>query len=340
MKAFTLLLSASRANAIALLAAFSLLIHIEDAVPQACATMQTYDPNYPVILQPPVNQTNAGAWHWAGTGDFVLRYQNSNGSIAGSLESYGSQCGDTYNTTGGINAQGGFNLTSTDATSPSLGCTSTLYMSGTVSGAGCTVASGSWHNTSNLSGSFSMTHECYVPTGETNQVFTGWEQNQNPNGAVYESARFLMQLAPLTFNWGGRTVSETFPQPANDGCWFQGSAVPKLVSIPTANVRLDSTGRYGDVIGPVIGPVVNAVQYYRQHARTPCSETTQQVMVIDCPNLPANPTYFTNTQIDTIGPRLLTVSRGNYPPVSEAFGAPAPALTLPAWLFNLLFPPH
>jgi hypothetical protein len=127
-----------------------------------------------------------------------------------------------------------------------------------------------------------MTHGCYFPTGEMNQVFTGWTENQNKNGGVFESAGFVMQLAPLTFNWGGRIVSETFPQPADDGCWFPGSAVSKLVSTPTANVLVDSTASYGDEIGPVIGPVINAVQYYRQHGRTPCSLTTQQVMVIDC----------------------------------------------------------
>jgi hypothetical protein len=86
--------------------------------------------------------------------------------------------------------------------------------------------------------------------------------------------------------------------------------------------------------------MINAVAYYRQKGRTPCSITIQQVMVIDCPNPPANPTYSTNTIIRTIGPLLLTVTRGNNPSVSEVFGSPAPALTLPAILLNVLFPPH
>ena len=53
-----------------------------------------------------------------------------------------------------------------------------------------------------------------------------------------------------------------------------------------------------------------------------------------------HPSYLTNNIVDAIGPLLLTITRGNNPPVSEAFGTLAPALTLPAFLFNLLFPPH
>jgi hypothetical protein len=320
-----------RANALALLVGFSLLIHIDDAVPQACATMQTYDPDHPVNLQPPASPYT-DAWFWAGTGSASLS-QNSSGLISGDLVS-SNQCGDSFITSGAMNNQGGFSLTSTDS-NPSFGCTSTLYMSGTVSGAGCTVASGSWHNTSNQSGSFSMNHGCYFPFGETNQVFQGWAQQTN-GGYVYEYAGFLVQLSPLTFNWGGRTVSETFPQPAVDGCWFPTSTIPKVVTITSKSVTVGSTARYTDSIGPRI----DAVAYYRQKGRTPCSITVQQVLVIDCPNPPANPTYFTNNLIDAIGPVLLTITRGNNPPVAEAFGTPAPALTLPAILFNLLFPPH
>jgi hypothetical protein len=324
------------ANTFALLAGLSLLIHMDDAVPQACATLQTYNPNDPVAVQGS-GGFEAGLWHWAGTGDFTLN-QNSSGSIAGGIGTLNGACPDNYLTTGVMNDQGGFSLTSTDETSPSLGCTSTLYMSGKVSGAGCTVASGSWHNTSSQSGSFNMTHECFVPTGETNQVFQGFVQRTNTiNGvtAVYEAAAFLMQLAPLSFNWGGRAVSETFPQPPQDGCWFPGSAVPQLVTIASKTVTVDSTGRYNDYIGPK----VNDLTYYRQKGRTPCSITTQQVMTVDCPN-PAQQSYSTNTQIDALGPRLLTVTRGNNPPVSEVFRPPAPALTLPAILLNLLFKPH
>ena len=43
-----------------------------------------------------------------------------------------------------MNNQGAFSLTSNDETSPSLGCTSTLYMSGTVSGPGCLGTANQW----------------------------------------------------------------------------------------------------------------------------------------------------------------------------------------------------
>jgi hypothetical protein len=315
-----------RANTLALLAGLTLLIHIEDAVPQACATMQTTDGDVLV-------QGGTLNWVWTTTGAFDLD-QDSNGRIIGGLGQPNCAPTESYSTTGAMNNSGGFSLTSTEQGS-TFGCASTLNMSGKLSGAGCTVASGSWSNSGGLAGSFNMTHGCYVPTGETNQVFKGF-QSRTQGGGVYEVAVFQMQVAPLTFNWGGRTVSETFPQPANDGCWFPGSLAAKVITPAAGNSPIDSDGIYGDAIGPV----ADAVQYYREKGRTPCTITTQQVLVIDCPNPPANPTYFTVTQIDAIGPRLLTVTRGNNPPVSEVFGPPAPALTLPAILFNLLFRPH
>jgi len=143
-------------------------------------------------------------------------------------------------------------------------------------------------------------------------------------------------LATLFQLGGGRTISETFPTSAIDGCWFPTSAIPKVVTIVSKSVTVGSTARYTDSVGPRI----DAVTYYRQHGRAPCSITIQQVLVIDCPNPPANPTYFTNNLTDAIGPVLLAITRGNEPSVTEAFGAPAPALTLPAILLNLLFPPH
>jgi hypothetical protein len=337
-------MGSSRTTIVSLFMGISLIVYFDDAVPQVCATLQTYNPDYPVAIQA---GSGGQDWNWPNTGSFILN-QNSNGIVDGGLQNAGP-CPDNYNTTGVMNNQGGFSLTSNDEVSPSLGCAQTLNMSGTVNGGaacptenngncGCTVASGTWNNSSGLNGSFSMSHGCFVPSGETNQVFKQWAEVTN-GSTVNEAAVFQLQLSPLTFNWGGRTVSETFPQPAVDGCWFPGSAVPKLTTIATKSVTVDSNAIYTDSIGPVIGSTYNAVAYYRNKGRTPCSLTTQQVMVIDCPNPPANPTYATNTQIDTIGPRLLTVSRGNNPPVSEVFGAPAPALTLPAWILNLVFPP-
>ena len=320
-----------RANAIALLVGLSQLVCIQDAVPQACATMQT-DNNGQVLNQ----GGNGPAWVWTGTGAFNLD-QNSNGLITGN-EGYpncnpGANPPDFYTTTGIMNNNGGFSLTSTYQGSYP-GCATTLTMSGTVSAPGCNVANGNWSNSGGLSGTFKMTHGCYYPTGETNQAFQGWAQ-QIQGSFVYEKAIFQVQLAPLVFNWGGRTISETFPQPAVDGCWWPLSAIPKLVTIATRSTTVDSTAAYSDSIGPL----TIAVDYYRQQGRTPCSLTTQQVLVIDCPNPPGNLTYSTNTQIDTIGPILLTITRGNNPSISEVFGAPAPALTLPAILLNLLFPP-
>ena len=237
---------------------------------------------------------------------------------------------DYYNSSGTIDNGGNFSLTSTHVGN-TASCANSLSMKGNVSGPGCTSANGTWTNSGGNGGTFYMNHSCFYPTGETNQVFQGF--HSVVSSAVYEAATFQLQLAPLSYNWGGRTISETFPQPTVDGCYFPGRAAARYVPI-TKNIPVDSTGRYIDNIGPATA----AVEYYREQGRTPCSFTYQQVMVIDCPNPPANPTYAVVTQTVVIDPLLLTITRGNNPSVSEAFGAPAPALTLPAILFNLLFP--
>jgi hypothetical protein len=183
-----------RANAIALLTGLSLLIHIDDAVPQACATMQTTDDGS-------LLQGGTLNWIWItngiNAGAFDLD-QYSNGYIVGGMGNPGCNPTDSYSTTGTMNNNGGFYLTSTYQGNY-LGCASTVNMRGTLSGAGCTAANGNWSNSSGLAGSFTMTHGCYVSTGETNQVFQGWAQQTN-QGIVYEAAVFQVQVAPLTFN--------------------------------------------------------------------------------------------------------------------------------------------
>lgn len=330
-----------RVNVFALLTGLSLLVYMNNAVPQACATIATVGTGTTVV-------DGIGGWNWVTTG-FLQLSQNSNGFVTGTMAGYvSSTCSGTdeyYNVQGGMNKFGEFSLALTYTGSDS-GCAPTINMSGTVGGAGCTTASGSWSNSRGLSGPLgSMTQGCQIPTGEGSQVFQNWAQSTQTivsggttTTATYDVAVFQMQLAPSssTYNWAGRTIYETFPQAPVDGCWYPGSAIPKAPSPPTRNVPLGSSGTYADQIGPWTG----ALQYYRQKSRTPCSYTQSQVMVIDCPNPPANPTYTTITQIIEMGPLQLTVTRGNYPAVSEIVGAPAPALTLPAILFNLLFPPH
>jgi hypothetical protein len=169
-------MGSSRTTIVSLFMGISLIVYFDDAVPQVCATLQTYNPDYPVAIQA---GSGGQDWNWPNTGSFILN-QNSNGIVDGGLQNAGP-CPDNYNTTGVMNNQGGVSLTSNDEVSPSLGCAQTLNMSGTVNGGaacptenngncGCTVASGTWNNSSGLNGSFSMSHGCFVPSGETNQV--------------------------------------------------------------------------------------------------------------------------------------------------------------------------
>src|SRR6267154_1249303 len=137
-----------RTNVVALIAGLILLIRIDDAVPQACATMQTTDDGS-------LLQSGTLNWAWTGAIDTFDLDQDSNGNIAGTLYPIACSPNDYYgySTTGTMNNSGGFSLSSAYRGS-NPGCATTLTMSGTVSGAGCTAANGNWNNSSGLFGTF------------------------------------------------------------------------------------------------------------------------------------------------------------------------------------------
>jgi hypothetical protein len=318
----------SHANVIALMAGLSLLIHIDDALPaEACASMATVNTG--------TNQVGLSGWEWSTTGHFYLS-QSSNGGLTGRMAGYvSSSCSGTdeyYNMNGAFNSSNGnFSLTAT-YTGSNSGCAPIINMSGTVTGPGCTAASGSWSNDRGLSGPLAMTQACQVPMGETVPAFQSWS-TAPPD--TFPVAIFYQQLSPATtYNWGGRTITETFPTNGVDSCWYPGSLIGKggINHPPLLQTFSSNQEGYNDKLG--LG--TSNASYYRQHGRAPCGTTLYQTMVMDCPNPPGNQSFATGTLFLGVGQTTVTDIRNNVP-ATEVWGTPAPALTMIDIIFNLLF---
>jgi hypothetical protein len=312
-----------RAKAFTLLAGLCafLLPTTGNAVAQSCATMASN-----------AGTGYIGQWDWYSTGGWVLN-QDSSGHIYGSMVTFlGSPTcpeNEHYNASGQYLGNGQFSITSS-YTGTNAGCAGTLTTTGTVTAPGCNNASGTWNNDRGLSGTFQWVNACQIPNGESVPVFQTW-------GTVppdtFPVAFFDQQPLPTTYNWGGRTVTETFPTNGNDSCWFQGSLIGKGgINHPSLTYNLPSNKGYTDKLG--LG--TQNANYYRQHGRTPCGTTLYQTMVMDCPNPQGNQYYSNGTLFLGIGQRTVTDIRNNVGK-SEPWGTPAPPLRIVDWLFNLFF---
>jgi len=269
-------------------------------------------------------------WHdSAGTWDMA---QNSNGFISGQFNvSSAQQCptNETYKLSGTYQGNGKFSVTGTyNGSNP--GCATSFVYSGTISGPGCATAAMSWSNSANLAGTSTWTAQCQHPTGESQITFTGFSTQPSQTSV----ASFHQILAPFVVNfidWGGRTVTETFPaNTSTDTCNFAASAIPPLTPKAAPPLTLASGAGYNDNIG--VNDTV--VKYYRNVGRTPCSFTDKQVMVIDCPT--SNDPYATNTLVTKLDDLTVTDSRAGVTSPSLKFGPAPPKYTIITWL-NILF---
>jgi hypothetical protein len=308
-----------RINLIALLTGLILVLGGADhALAQACASIAT---------------ANSTGWTITGGSDtltLTLQQTNNppNSSVTGTLTGSNAGCpaGLTYPTTGVmISTTGQLNLTSTyTGTLPST-CANRIVWQGTVQAPGCsTVSAGTYTNTNfstneTSNGTFTMSEACVVPSGETTPVVAGFTTNAD----VVEGT-FNQQPSPPSgssyFNWGGRTVTETFSTlyTAIDSCYalFPDSIYP-AVTQATAMVAnpfiISSNSGYGDNVGD---PTV-VFDYYRQNGVLPCGWTLYQTMVIDCPG--GNRPYSTEALSFLIGDSTITVTRSGVPQ-TETYG--------------------
>lgn len=157
----------------------------------------------------------------------------------------------------------------------------------TISGAGCAKGTVQWHNSSGFHGDDTLTDAPGVQaTGETPPIFFYYLPNYPAD------AYFWQEIAPTTYNFQGRAVTETFPYGiTEDTCNRPGSPIitphPKttvyllVTSSNTTNGIIAGDGvmtGYGDDDGMDV-TVVDAIRGVA--GDTPCVIATQQNMSID-----------------------------------------------------------
>jgi hypothetical protein len=274
-----------------------------------------------------------------GSGSWVLG-QDSRGTITGFMAQNGkSTCpsGNRYDVTGSYQGGGRFSLSGKYTGSDTLNCAVSFSQGGTISGPGCAQASAGWSNSAGRSGVSIMTVNagCIVPNGETQSVLDHWNTTIDDTAAGVWSTSLQPPIGQEFFDFGGRTVKETFDNNATDTCYFVGSKYTKVTSgQPYAGdpVNLRSKTGYFDKVG--FGDD-DEPRYFRQHGRAPCGYYFNQTMVIDC-NVGTKP-YQPNVLFFGIGPRLLLSDRGTSPQAQEVWGIPQFVYQMLPAVFTLLF---
>jgi hypothetical protein len=266
-----------------LMAGMVLLTSVQNAFAQACAdtsgTWQDTAGGLWVLAQSP-NQSIAGGYVVGGTG----------GSCPSSIA-------PRYQLSGSYTGNGQFKVTGT-ATTTVTGCATSISASGQLKQPGCNNASITWSNSSGGFGVQAWSAACTLPSGEATPVFAGWSDET--------VGQWNTALLPLSYNFGGRTVTETAGGVGSDLCEFSGSAVKPYTQISGGTWTIPDDGT--NVYGPdLVGRAGIQVWYYRAHGRAPCTSTIYQTMIIACSS--GSPSYITNTLTYTVGYTTVTSTR-------------------------------
>jgi hypothetical protein len=253
-------------NQTVLAAALSLLgLNITDALAQSCASVGNMNDSWLVTSQT------------VPFGTLTINQQIDGTLIGGFVDAVagGTPCsGEKNSISGHMGVNGHFSFTYTQDT-PLAGCYNG-EMGGNVSGGGCDTATIAWENQSGASGTATLFHSPYRPTGESAPTFLGWDNGENkPTWALWQ-----MTVTPLTYNFGGRNVveSNTPGMQGIDTCFQQGDPTTPFNGITGGIWSIaPGTNEYGpDMVGYGSGAVI----YYRLRHRAPCSSTVYQTMSI------------------------------------------------------------
>lgn len=273
-----------------------------------------------------------GQWQTSGGGQISLTQTGS--VIQGTLSPENPICPSwTYiRTAGAFLGNGSFTVTFQwgDAWGGRpVQCPKTISYTGAIQKPGCNKATIGWQSEfPQNSGQFYAQQSCRLPS-ETTPQFVQW------GGVGYQDtqAAFVQSYTPTDYNWGGRTVSESFPQLGYDSCWFYGSDYPAFVQgIPHAPTTLTGAVPTGsrDTIG--MSPAV--VNFYRRRGKTPCGFTVYQTMSIDCA-APQGTTAF-KTHPLFLGAEYMTVTSGRAGiEASRIWGTPAIELLMSPILYPM-----
>jgi hypothetical protein len=128
---------------------------------------------------------------------------------------------------------------------------------------------------------------CSKPTGET-VASSEWADSEG--GPTFH--KFTQVLLPFTISFSGRTVSERDPGGTADGCWQTGDPAEHHFTGVTGGIwSVASDNTWGP---DYEGYPQDAISYFRNNNRVPCSVTVPQRMVIYC-GLISTVSYKTNS---------------------------------------------
>ena len=205
------------------------------------------------------------------------------------------------------------------------GCASSITLSGSIQGGGCDQLSGTFFNNISGVGTFSFSEPAYTPT-ESSAASNKWtvlsplpsnpvqaREDDVPTIGVFEQT-----LSGGVPNFGGRTITETFPDVSadTDTCHFLESAYPPFIPQPAPAFVLDaqSNNQYQDDVGAP----GEYIDYYRYFQRTPCDFATTQVMTISTDN--GSEPYATNQMDIHLDPVTISSTRRSGATQTETWG--------------------
>ena len=137
-----------------------------------------------------------------------------------------------------------------------------------------------------------------LPLGETTNS-NGW--GTGTNATVH---RWRQQLQPTATSFRNCRVTEADPGGGADGCHFPGSAFAPFNAVTGGTWTVDANNRWGD---DWVGWFGNAVTYYRNQGRAPCSTSFSQSMRVVRPS--GNVEYVSDTLVSTIGTTTVSSTR-------------------------------
>ncbi|HEV2268556.1 MAG TPA: hypothetical protein VGR92_03785 [Steroidobacteraceae bacterium] len=265
----------------------------------------------------------AAPWWWGSVQ--VPLIQQSDGSITGVINvPPGTTCSQnmTYELEGSY-SNGGFSLTGApplNAIVPT-GCASSITISGSLEKPGCDQANVLWTNSLGSLGGATWTAAAVIPTEssvKTNQWVLPSQQvikqdQQNYATTIGEFEQTLTTGVSGSYNFGGRTINETFPYSNGDTCHFSRSKFDYFTptAAPGFVMDIQDNNQYKDDVG-VGGALIN---YYRYWHQAPCQFTTTQVMTI---STASGATGYTNNAISiTIDDATITSARTSSPTASQ-----------------------
>jgi hypothetical protein len=284
--------------------------------------------------------------NWSdGTGAWTLSQPGGGHGITGLLTTnQGGQCnsGQHYTVAGSL-TDGVLSMTATwrddgaaDNNPRPVGCAQTITYTGNVTGPGCNHGNGTWHNSGNLSNSFNLVGQCITPH---TPIVTDAVRYVAQTG--YTTQTLFQQPIVISggFNFGGRTMGEKFPTPANMGCWGPGAPFSQSITLTSYQAPVPN---FGNPIPSVYDDYMSLpdswVIWIRQHiSLLPCSMTAYQREYIDCSSN-TDPDQFLqqNLLIFTVDNRTVRYNRGGTPTTDITFGPPPTKQILPSLLNPLL----